>query len=79
MEQSIRNPAEAPLRPETFREISNLTLEDYVEMGDKLMQAEVMNRVTVKNTLQHLKFRRMAYYHVFGAPEPMVHPTMSMF
>ena len=66
------------VRVEPFRNNPGLTLADYVQVGEWLMDAHNVKGDNLNKLLKQLKFRRMVVYHVYGAPDDVVHPSLSM-
>ena len=66
------------VRLEPFRNNPGLTLGDYAQVGEWLMDAHTVRGDALNKKLKYLKFRRMVVYHVYGAPDGVVHPSLSM-
>ena len=66
------------VRVEPFRNNPGLNLGDYAQVGEWLMDVHSVKGDALNKMLKQLKFRRMVVYHVYGAPDTVVHPSLSM-
>ena len=68
----------APFRPQLLRENSGLLPEDYSEFGTWLLNQEKTTYKDLNNYLVQARKRRMARWHVYGAPDDVVIPSQSV-
>ena len=68
----------APFRPQLLRENSGLLPEDYSEFGTWLLTQERTTYKDLNNYLVQARKRRMARWHVYGAPDNVIIPSQSM-
>jgi len=67
-----------PVKVSTFREVNGLLMTDYLAMGDFVLQNASLTTSSIMEHLKLLRRRRLAYFHVFSAPDDAVAPSMSM-
>ena len=68
----------APFRPQLLRENPGLLIEDYQDMGTWLLELQRTNYKELNSYLLEARKRRMARWHVYGAPDDVILPELSM-
>ena len=68
----------APFRPQLLRENPGLLIEDYQELGLWLLELQRTNDKELNAYLEEARKRRMARWRVYGAPDDVIIPELSV-
>ena len=71
----IRDRDLPPFRPQTFRENTGLMQEDYADLGRWVITKSKLSLKDLTQQMVFLKPRRGARWHIYTAPDHLVHPS----